>query len=411
MRLRHCLLALLYIPWACAAPLPAVADGPIQVAPGDLFFSAEGASCKPGGVYVLHDGALNVFPNLPLASPRGLAFDRQGDLLVTNVGGGVFRIHWPTQEAIALTPPGQPPLDPRDLALDSKGDLIVVDWPEPRGATAPVGGAFPTPTPGGSAGLYRVTPLGAVTPVLVGPPLAEPHGIAIDHDGNYVVADRTAGIVRITPSGSPTVVYPSTFDPERARQWLHDDPRLDTSILVGPSSIAIDAAGNYVVADVIGSQLLRVSPSGQATVIHHGPPFTINSVRLPYGAANGLRAVKVAPDGNYLVVDDTAKQLFTVAPDGRVISAQPLNLCSPAEVLPYHGQPFTYRPPIPLASARPAPTGSTEVLDATTQPPADPASTSPSVASGFPWLAAIPLAIGLPVAGMLFFLATRASRR
>jgi hypothetical protein len=138
----------------------------------------------------------------------------------------------------------------------------------------------------GSNVLYRVTPAGAVTTILAGPPLSGPSGVAVTPTREILVADFTSGtLLRLSTAGAVTPVV---------------------SGLAGPIRVAVDRNGDYVVTELNTDSLLRVTPAGAVTTIHSGPPF--------------VHPIGVAVDGNgdFLVADDFADALFRVTPAGSV---------------------------------------------------------------------------------------------
>lgn len=123
----------------------------------------------------------------------------------------------------------------------------------------------------GVSGVFRVSPGGTVTQIchLEGWGAA---GVAVDANGNYVVADYSGRrIVRVSPDG--TVVEVSSF------------------LALGPFGISIDTSGNYVVTNIGDGKLYRVTPGGVATDLYAGAWFPI-----PTGIA-------VDHDGSYVVTE------------------------------------------------------------------------------------------------------------
>ena len=238
-----------------------------------------------------------------LEKPRGMVLDGQGNLIVADGLAGLMRVSLSTG-AVSLIAYG-PPYSPRDVAIDASGDYIAVEQPTGSGAQAV-----------GLAAVYRVTPGGQVTVVAQGAPFNDPHGLALDAQGNYIVSDGSAGIFRVTAQGAVTQVVAAGPPPAAIGSGV---------------DVAVDAAGNYIVADAGRGALHRVTPAGTVTLIHQAPPFSVVSV--PGESARGPRGVVVDENGDYVVVDWNARAVFRVRPNGQVSTTyQGGPLCGPADL-------------------------------------------------------------------------------
>ncbi len=160
-----------------------------------------------------------------IMNPTGLAFDREGTLYITSRHDGVlyrvspFREVIPFAENLGIA---------TGLAIDRTGNLFVGD----RQGT-----------------IYRVTPLGDVTPhARLAPSMAAYH-LAFSPDGNlYVTAPMAAGtreaIYRVTPTG-------------KVEPWFVGLGR--------PQGLSFDQAGNaYVCASLNGLPgVVKITPDAK----------------------------------------------------------------------------------------------------------------------------------------------------
>ena len=225
--------------------------------------------------------------------------DGDGQYIVADGNVGLMKVDLDTG-AVSLIAAG-PPFNPRDVKIDAQGNYIVVDWPNEPNAQ------FGTPA------VYRVSPAGEVSIIAQGSPLTGPHGLAIDHDGNYIVGDSVAGVIRVSPQGQVTLVVPAGLGEQ----------------VFAAADVAVDAAGDYIVVDKGRGNLLRVTPEGRVTIIHRGSPFTRQMGDTP----GGPRGVAVDGEGNYIVVDEGARALFRVTPQGQVTTIfQGPPFCGPADL-------------------------------------------------------------------------------
>jgi DNA-binding beta-propeller fold protein YncE len=114
-----------------------------------------------------------------------------------------------------------------------------------------------------------------------------PSDVAIDSSGNYIITEyRTKILSKITPSSERTVIY--TF-PEAGSH---------------PNVVVIDSSGNYIVTDSGANTLSKVTPSGMRTLI-----YTFSAGTEPMGVA-------IDSSGNYIVNEVNVNILSKVTPDG-----------------------------------------------------------------------------------------------
>src|SRR5205823_123212 len=117
------------------------------------------------------------------------------------------------------------------------------------------------------------------------------------------------------------------------------------TVVPSATDVRVTADGNYVVADIRAGALFKVTPDGQISVIHRGPPFS-RAGQVPQ--EGGPRGVVLDNDGNAILVDEVAKSLFAVSPDATVstiYSGPPL--CGPSDVTIYKPLPATTLPTVP----------------------------------------------------------------
>jgi sugar lactone lactonase YvrE len=146
---------------------------------GDIYISSR----FDGQVYrVTAEGTASVFArNLGVAT--GIAFDSQGYLYVGDREGTIYRVNHqgiPTLFATLV-----PSVAAFHLAFDRQGNLYVTN-----------------PSMSGYDTIHRITPEGEIRPFVTD--LGRPQGLAFDHQDNlYVVAHHrgAAGILKITPQG------------------------------------------------------------------------------------------------------------------------------------------------------------------------------------------------------------------
>ncbi len=197
--------------------------------------------------------------------------------------------------------------DPRGLAFDAAGRLWVAD--------------------SGNATIRRIAPDGTVTTVAgaaeqrgwvdgAGPAarFRSPAGIAVDRAGNAYVADSGDHVIRkISPAGTVSTLAGAAGQPGQA------DGAGAAARFNQPVGIAVDAAGVVYVADFFSHALRRIAPDGMVTTFagRLGAPGFVDGTggsarfNFPWGLA-------LDPAGNVVVADRGNDALRRVGPGGEV---------------------------------------------------------------------------------------------
>jgi len=201
-----------------------------------------------------------------LIHPNGLALDGKGDLYVSDIGAH------------------------RVLKFDRRGRLTVI-------AGTGEGGFGGDGGPATKARLFA------------------PHDLAFDAEGNLLIADTfNHRIRRIDRQGVITTIAgdgktePSSYGAPAPKASLNN-----------PQSVALDREGNILVADTFNHVVRRIGRDGAMTIFAgsvagyggDGGPATEAQMNLPM-------AVTVAPDGAVYVSDAANSRIRRVSPDGKI---------------------------------------------------------------------------------------------
>jgi hypothetical protein len=185
--------------------------------------------------------------------------------------------------------------------------------------------------------LIRVSPQGQATVLHTGVPLRFPTDIAIDAEGNYVIADRgTAGRVyglgTVLPENGAVYRYlPATgeFVTVRSSVDQNGNARMD-DLLGHVASVAIDGQGNYVVLEapthcdnrtctewefpVDEGWITRMRPNGEILQVFRVPDLE-DKISMPLGLV-------IDSHGDYIIADAVgvttgSGRILRMTPDGQ----------------------------------------------------------------------------------------------
>ncbi len=191
-------------------------------------------------------------------------------------------------------------LSPHDVAVDPAGNLYIADQANrlvelasSTGLLAIAGGGFNSP---------GTTPQSATAVAL-----NTPSGVAVDAAGNVYIADSgLAEVMKRTVDGNLTVIAGVSAGNNNAYA-PGVTPQSATSVrLGGPTSVAVDGAGNVYIADPPSNQIDEIyASSGELAVIAGGganaPAATAQSATAV--ALNNPQAVAVDSAGNVFIAD------------------------------------------------------------------------------------------------------------
>ena len=213
----------------------------------------------------------------------------------------------------------------------------------------PAGAAFPAPADSAGPSIYiadlgnsrvvEVAPDGTQTTIAAG--LVNPHGVAVDTDGNVYIAEAgTSQVVKVAPDGTQTTVGTGLPNPQGVAVDADGnvyiaDARINVVVKVAPDGtqttvatglsipldVAVDADGNVYIADTFNNRVIKVAPDGAQTTVAAG-------LSTPFGVA-------VDTDGNVYIADTFNNRVVKVAPDGsQAVVGAGLNLPTAVAVGP-----------------------------------------------------------------------------
>ncbi len=281
-----------------------------------------------------------------LHSPEGLAFDSDGRLYIADTENDrVLRLNVRSEILHAIIDPASNSTStvavfksPTALAIDSADNLYIAETGDHRirmvdldaGEISIVAGDGSAEFAGDGGQAIRAK-------------LNKPEGVAIDSDGNIVIADT--GNRRIRRVEIETGII-STIAGDGSRGYAGDGGPATEAGLVVPRRVAVDADGNVLISDDLGHRIRAIKSDGTIVTVAgdgiidfagDGGPATSASLNRPLGMAFDV-------DGNLYFADNHNNRI-------RVIAAPVVEEPTPTPVPP------TDTPtPVPTDTPTPVPT-------------------------------------------------------
>jgi len=266
------------------------------------------------------------------SGPYGVAVDGAGNVFVADQGN--YTIRKVTPAGVVTTLAGSAGSDgsedgvgaaarfsdPSGVAVDGAGNVFVAE----SGNIAD----------SGESTIRKITPAGVVT-TLAGTAgssgsadgtgaaarFYQPSGVAVDGAGNVLVADRGNNTIRkITPAGVVTTLAGSAGSSGSA-DGTGAVARFSITYMysTGPGGIAVDGASNIFVADTNNNTIRKITPAGVVTTLA-GTAGSDGSADGTGAAARFIDPSGVAVDGagNVFVADFNNHTIRKITPGGVV---------------------------------------------------------------------------------------------
>ncbi len=253
-------------------------------------------------------------------TPNGVAVDPAGRVYVSDlknrvvyrVDGGVLQVVAGTPGASGLPTPGPAVAsalsNPSSLTVDAQGNLFISDTGTDQ--------AVLKVNTGGTLSVVAGVPGHYSNPPVSGPAtsseLRNPAGLAVSGDDLYIADQYHSVVLKVDGAGTL-----STF---AGRPAILAKPLLGpatSSPLSFPQGVAVDREGNVVIADTLNSVVSKVDASGDLSIIAGngttGVPYEGTAKYSPLGLPAGLA---FDDDGNLYISDPANHIVLKLSRDG-----------------------------------------------------------------------------------------------
>jgi NHL repeat len=204
---------------------------------------------------------------------------------------------------------------PTGVATDAAGGILVVDASNRVRRIAY--GTITTIAGSGVAGSgHQGLPLPDDGGPAIDAQMNDPIGVAIDRDGNVLIADALYHrIRRVTPDGTITTIAGDGYP-----DFAGDGGPATAASLQYPTGVALDHDGNVLIADAANHRIRRIDPAGTITSVAgtgaagfagDGGPATEARLHKPTGVA-------VSRKGELFIADEYNHRIRRVGPHGRI---------------------------------------------------------------------------------------------
>jgi sugar lactone lactonase YvrE len=265
-----------------------------------------------------------------LSSPRGVAVDGIGNLYIADSANHRIRKVDTSGIITTIAGTGIPGFNPQDsiattaqlslpygVAPDGLGNVYIADTSNAAIRMVDPAGVIHTIAGNGSYGYTGDNGPAALAQ------LADPYGLALDRDGNLLIADSLNNVIRRISAATGTI----TTVAGTSAGFAGDGGPATSAKLNVPGGVAVDAAGDIYICDSGNSRVRRVDAGGTITTIAGGSatgfagdggPAADSLLHSPRGIASDERGnVYIADTSNQRIRRiDTSSTITTVAGNG-----------------------------------------------------------------------------------------------
>jgi sugar lactone lactonase YvrE len=252
-----------------------------------------------------------------LFSPSGFAVDSNGNIFIADTANNRIRQVDPsgTITTVAGTgakgfagdglPATRASLSaPQGVAVDIAGNLYVADTGNNRIRKVSTGGVITTFAGSGSGGFSGDGSIATRARI------NQPSGLSLDANNNLYIADTANNRIRVVNAASVI----STVAGKGTRGFSGDRDAAKAAQLAAPKSAWPDAAGNIYIADTGNNRIRKVDPTGVITTVAGTGlrGFAGDGLRASHSRLSSPSGVAIDAAGNIIVADTGNNRIRSV---------------------------------------------------------------------------------------------------
>ncbi len=250
--------------------------------------------------------------------PMGLAIDSSGNIIVADYSDHRIRMIDIYGEVSTLAGTGVAGFNdasapaaqfyrPAGVAIDSSGNIIITDSYNNKIRKIDTDGEVSTIAGGGSPNVGDFVDGTGTNARFYGP-----RGVAIDNNGNIIVADYFNNRIRkIDTSGNVTTIAGDGTGG-------FTDGVGTAAKFNGPTGVAIDSSGNIIVSDYYNHRIRKIDTSGNVTTIVGNGTASFADGNSTTAKFKYPKGVTVDSDGNIIVADQDNHRIRKIDTNGNV---------------------------------------------------------------------------------------------
>jgi hypothetical protein len=202
------------------------------------------------------------------------------------------------------------------------GGFLISDTRNQRIRYVSPGGMITTVAGSGPFGCFCSGGFSGDTGTATSARLNNPHGIAADPNGGFLIADTDNNRVRRVDSGG-TIMTVAGSGPAGSGNgsFSGDGGQATAARLDRPFDVAPIPDGGFLIADTGNQVIRRVDGDGTITTVAGRPDeqgFSGDEGPATSGRLSGPHGVNPMPDGGFLIADKNNQRVRRVAPDGTI---------------------------------------------------------------------------------------------
>ena len=206
---------------------------------------------------------------------------------------------------------------PEGVAVDGAGNVFIADTSNNRIRKVDTGGTITTVAGNGTFGFS-----GDGGPA-INAGLEAPDGVALNSSGDILIADTSSQRIRKVDHATQTI---TTVAGNGTQAFSGDGGPATSASLFNPFAVAVDKAGNLLIADFGNLRVRKVDSSGLITTIagNGTPSFSGDGGSAASAGVNSPAGLAIDPIGNFFIADSGNNRIRrVVTPPDFAIAANP----------------------------------------------------------------------------------------